>query len=66
MPAADKRFQVPFAFRRIDDVHRAIAGREPLPDEGEHHLVELIVGVKERTRVTAAPDFAAGQINGSR
>ena len=59
-------FQVPFAFRRIDDVHRAIAGRESLADEGEHHLVELIVGVKERTRMAAAPDFPAGQIHGSR
>jgi hypothetical protein len=57
---------VPFAFGGIDNVHRAIAGGEPLPDKGEHHLVKLIVGVKERTRMTAAADLAAGQIHGSR
>ena len=61
-----QRLHVAFALRRIDDVHRAIAGGEALADEGEQHLVELVVGMEERARVAAAPDLAAGEIDFSR
>jgi hypothetical protein len=61
-----QRLQVPLTLRGIDNVHGAIASGEPFPDKRQHHLVKLIVGVKERTGMTAAADFATGQTNSSR
>ena len=61
-----QRLDVAFAFRGIDDVHRAIAGSEAFPDEGQQHLVELLLGVEERAGVAAAADFPAGQVHPSR
>jgi hypothetical protein len=55
-----------FALRGIDNVYCPIAGGESFPDEREHHLVKLIVCVKERTGMAAAANLAAGQPNGSR
>jgi hypothetical protein len=49
--------------RRIDDVHRAVAGGEALAYERQQHFVGLIVGVEESARVAAATDFAAGEID---
>ena len=58
-----QRLEVALAFGRIDDVHGAVAGGEPLADEGKKDLVELVLGMEERARMAAAADLAAGKIH---
>ena len=54
---------VAVAFRRIDDVNRAVAGGETFTDKGQQHLVELVLGMEKGARMAAAPDLAAGQVD---
>ena len=61
MPAAASVSHVAVALRRIDDMHGAIADSEALADERQQHLIELIVVVKERARMTTAADFSTGE-----
>ena len=47
---------VALALSRVDDMHGTLAGGKALADEGQQHLIELIVVVKERARMTTAAE----------